>query len=46
MKSHELVASAEQVVKELSTRVNKGRIGLQGAEQRIVEFVNWCRVSQ
>ena len=41
MKSHELVASAEQVVKELSRRVNKGQIGLQGAEQRIVEFVNW-----
>ena len=41
MKSHELVPSAERIVKELSRRLNAGQIGLQDAEQRIVEFVNW-----
>ena len=40
MKSHELVPSAERIVKELSRRLNAGQIGLQDAEQRIVEFVN------
>ena len=29
MKSHELVTTAERIVKELSTRVNAGTIGLQ-----------------
>ena len=41
MKSQELVPSAERIVKELSRRVNARQIGLQDAEQRIVEFVNW-----
>ena len=41
MKSHELVTTAERIVKELSTRVNAGTIGLQDAEQEIVEFLNW-----
>ena len=41
MKSHELVSSAERVVKELSGRLNASQIGLQDAEQRIVEFLNW-----
>ena len=41
MKSHELVTTAERIVKELSTRVSGGQIGLQDAEQRIVEFLNW-----
>ena len=41
MKSHELATSAERIVKELAARVNRGQIGLQDAEQRIVEFVNW-----
>ena len=41
MKSHELVTTAERIVKELSTRVNGGQIGLQDAEQEIVEFLNW-----
>ena len=41
MKSHELVSSAERVVKELSRRLNASQIGLQDAEQRIVEFLNW-----
>ena len=41
MKSQELVPSAERIVKELSRRLNAGQIGLQDAEQRIVEFVNW-----
>ena len=41
MKSHELVPSAERIVKELSRRLNAGQIGLQDAEQRIVEFLNW-----
>ena len=41
MKSQELVPSAKRIVKELSRRLNAGQIGLQDAEQRIVEFVNW-----
>ncbi len=41
MKSQELVTSAERIVKELSARVNKGLIGLQDAEQEILQFVNW-----
>ncbi len=41
MKSHELVTTAERIVKELSTRVNGGTMGLQDAEQEIVEFLNW-----
>ena len=41
MQSHELVPSAERIVKELPRRLNAGQIGLQDAEQRIVEFVNW-----
>ena len=41
MKSHELVSSAERTVKELSGRLNAGQLGLQDAEQRIVEFLNW-----
>ena len=41
MKSHELVSSAERIVKELSGRLNAGQLGLQDAEQRIVEFLNW-----
>lgn len=44
MKSHELVADSEQIVKELgiaASRMNAGKIGLQDAEQKIVEFLNW-----
>lgn len=41
MKSQELVSTAQRIVKELSGGVNSGQIGLQDAEQRIVEFVNW-----
>ena len=41
MKSHELVTTAERIVKELSTRMNRGQLGLHDAEQEIVEFLNW-----
>ena len=41
MKSQELVPTAQRIVKELSRGLNAGQIGLQDAEQKIVEFVNW-----
>ncbi len=41
MESQELVPTAQRIVKELSRGLNAGQIGLQDAEQRIVEFVNW-----
>ena len=41
MKSYELIADGEQIVKELAARMNAGKIGLQDAEQRIVGFLNW-----
>jgi len=41
MKSQELVPTAQRIVKELSRGLNAGQIGLQDAEQEIVEFVNW-----
>ena len=39
MKSHELVSSAERVVKELSRRLNASQIGLQDAEQSVVSRI-------
>ena len=41
MNTEELIAVAEGLVKELQGRMNSGRIGLQDAEAKILEMVNW-----
>ena len=41
MYTQELIAVAEGLVKELQGRINGGRMGLQDAEARILEMVNW-----
>ena len=41
MNTEELIAVAEGLVKELQGRLNSGRIGLQDAEAKILEMVNW-----
>ena len=41
MNTEELIAVAEGLVKELQGRMNSGRMGLQDAEAKILEMVNW-----
>lgn len=41
MKTEELIATAERLVKGLQGRINSGRMGLDEAEGQILEMVNW-----
>ena len=41
MKTEELIAAAERLVKELQGRIDGGRMGLDEAEGKILEMVNW-----
>ena len=41
MKTEELIASAERLVKELQGRTNSGGMGPDQAEAKILEMVNW-----
>ena len=41
MDTQELIAVAEGLVKELQGRINGGGMGLQDAEAKILEMVNW-----
>ena len=41
MKTQEVIEQAQDLVKQLRGRINGGQIGLQDAEGKILEFVNW-----
>ena len=41
MKTEELIADAQRMVKELRGRINGGGMGLDEAEGQILEMVNW-----